>query len=96
MYVPNLPRYEDHFKWGVSDYETALKHNPDLLFMNRQHLYDYTQPGQVETAKDSGFALTAQFYKDLLNQTLDGYTLLYQDDFGLVYLSTPLYDHFFN
>lgn len=96
MYVPNEPRYEDHFKWGVSDYETALKHNPDLLFMNRQHLYDYTQPGQVETAKDPGFALTVQFYKDILNQTLDGYTLLYQDDFGFVYLSTPLYDHFFN
>jgi hypothetical protein len=95
MYVPNLPRYEDHFKWGVSNYEIALKDNPDLLILNKQHLYDYTQPGQVESAADPGFALTAQFYKDVLSGRVDGYTLLYQNDFGIVYLSAPLYDQFF-
>ncbi len=95
MYVPNSPRYEDHFKWGVSDYETALKNNPDVLILNKQHLYDYTQPGQVENAKDPDFALTVQFYKDVLDGTVKGYTLLYQDRFGTVYLKTPLYDEFF-
>ena len=95
VYVPNSPRYEDHFKWGVSDYSTALKNNPDLLIMNKQHLYDYTQQGQVENAKDPDFALTVQFYKDVLNGSVDGYTLLYQDDFGIVYISTPLYEQFF-
>lgn len=95
MYVPNSPRYEDHFKWGVSNYEIALKDNPDLLILNKQHLYDYTQPGQVEGAKDPDFALTVQFYRDVLDGTVQGYTLLYQDAFGTVYLSTPLYDQFF-
>ena len=96
MYVPNSPRYEDHFKWGVSDYETALKHDPDVLILSKQHLYDYTQPGQVEGAKDPDFALTVQFYKDVLNGTVEGYTLLYQNDFGVVYLSIPLYENFFS
>jgi hypothetical protein len=95
MYIPNSPRYEDHFKWGVSDYATALKNNPDLLIMNKQHLYDYTQSGQVDDAADPDFALTVKFYKDVLSGTVDGYTLLYQDDFGVVYLSVPLYDQFF-
>lgn len=95
MYVPNSPKYEDHFKWGVSDYEIATRHNPDLLILNKQHLYDYTQTGQVEGAKDSDFALTVEFYKNVLNGTVEGYTLLYQDDTGIVYLSTPLYDQFF-
>ncbi|MBL8101273.1 MAG: hypothetical protein JNM02_01965 [Anaerolineales bacterium] len=95
MYVPNAPRYEDHFKWGVSDYEVALKNNPDVLILNKQHLYDYTQPGQLETASDPDFALTVQFYNDVLNGTVAGYTLLYQDEFGIVYLRTPLYDQFF-
>jgi hypothetical protein len=95
MYVPNLPSYEDHFKWGVSNYEIALKNNPDLLILNKQHLYDYTQPGQAESAADPDFALTVQFYNDVLNGTVAGYTLLYQNEFGIVYLSSPLYDQFF-
>lgn len=95
MYVPNLPNYDDHFKWGVSDYDTALKDNPDLLILNKQHLYDYTQPGQIESASDPDFALTVQFYNDVLNGAVTGYTMLYQDDFGIAYLSTPLYDQFF-
>lgn len=95
MYVPNQPNYDDHFKWGVSDYETALKDNPDLLILNKQHLYDYTQEGQIETAADPGFALTVQFYTDVLNGSVAGYTLLYQDEFGIVYLRESLYDQFF-
>ena len=95
MYVPNLPMYDDHFKWGVSNYDTALKDNPDVLLLNKQHLYDYTQPGQAESASDPDFALTVQFYNDVLNGTVTGYTMLYQDDFGIAYVSTPLYEHFF-
>jgi hypothetical protein len=95
MYVPNLPSYDDHFKWGVSNYDTALKDNPDVLILNKQHLYDYTQEGQIETASDPDFALTVEFYNDVLNRTVAGYTMLYQDEFGIAYVSTPLYDHFF-
>ncbi len=95
MYVPNLPSYDDHFKWGVSNYDTALKDNPDLLILNKQHLYDYTQEGQIESAADPDFALTVEFYNDVLNGTVAGYTLLYQDEFGIAYLSTPLYEQFF-
>ncbi len=96
MYIPNEPRYDDHFKWGVSNYDIALKNNPDVLIMNKQHLYDYTQPGQLETASDPDFALTVQFYNDILNGTVNGFTQAYQDDFGVVYIRTPLYDHFFS
>ena len=95
MYIPNSPAYKDYFKWGVSDYGIATKQDPDLLILNKQHLYDYTQPGQLEGAKDPDFALTVEFYKDALNGTVKDYTLLYQDDFGVVYIKTPLYDQFF-
>lgn len=94
VYVPNDPRFEDHFKWGVSDYEIALKNNPDLLLMHKQHLYDYTQEGQLETAVDPDFAFTVQFYNDVLNDNVEGFTLLYQDDFAIAYIRTELYEEF--
>ena len=95
MYVPNLPNYEDHFNWVISNYDIAVKYNPDLLILNKQHLYDYTQPGQLESAVDPDFGLTYQFYKDVLNGTVKDYVLLYQDEFGIVYISIPLYNQFF-
>lgn len=67
MYIPNSPRYEDDFKWGVSNYEIATKNNPDLLIFNRQHLRDYTQAGQIDFAAHSDFASTGQFDNDDLN-----------------------------
>lgn len=94
VYVPNDPRYQDHFKWGVSNYETALENNPDLLILQMQHLYDYTQEGQIETATDTDFALTVKFYEDILNNQVEGYTLLYQNEFGIAYLRTSLYEEF--
>ena len=95
MYIPNSPAYKDYFKWGVSDYGIATKQDPDLLMLNKQHLYDYTQPGQLVGAKDPDFALTVEFKKDALNGTVKDYTLLYQDDFGVYFIKTPLYDQFF-
>jgi hypothetical protein len=94
VYVPNDPRFDDHFKWGVSNYDIALKHDPDLLILQMQHLYDYTQDGQLETATDPDFALTVKFYQDVLNYQVDGYTLLYQNEFGIAYLRTSLYEEF--
>lgn len=96
IYIPDSPRYDIYFKWGVSNYFTIQKFNAELLVLSKQHLYDYTQEGMAEKGRDPDFALTYEFYKDALNNTVDGFTLLYQDDFGIVYISTPLYLQFFS
>lgn len=93
IYFPNSSRYDIHFKWGVSNYYTIQKVNPDLLVLSKQHLYDYTQENLQ--GRDPDFALTYEFYKDALNGTVNGFTLLYQNDFGIAYISTPLYQQFF-
>jgi len=96
MYIPDSPKYEMHFKWGISNYNTIQKFNSEMLVLSKQHLYDYTQEGMLEKGRDPDFVLTYDFYKDALEGTVDGFTLLYQDDFGVVYLSTPLYVNYFS
>ncbi len=96
MYVADLPRWEVKFRWGTQDYAVVQKANADVLVLSKQKLYDYTQEGAVELALDqTEFAEAARFYKDALNGQVEGYHLIYQDDFGVAYISTALYDQYF-
>jgi len=92
MYVPNSANDKVYYQWGVTGYADIHKFNADLLLLSKQHLRDYTQPGQV--AVDPNFSDAVHLYKDALAEQVQGYTLIYQDDFGMAYLSTPLADQF--
>jgi hypothetical protein len=94
MYVPNAANDKVYYQWGVSGYEYIHKINADLLLFSTQHLRDYTQTGQV--AVDANFDDAVHLYKDALTQNIQGYTLIYQNDFGMAYISTPLYNQFFS
>jgi len=96
MYVADLPRWEVKFRWGTQDYAAIQKAEADVLVLWKQRLYDYTQAGAAERALDATvFAEAARFYKDALNDTVEGYHLIYQNDFGVAYISTALYDQYF-
>ncbi|HUH99324.1 MAG TPA: hypothetical protein VLZ89_18335 [Anaerolineales bacterium] len=94
MYVPNAANDKVYFQWGVSGYAYIHKINPDLLLLSKQHLRDYTQPGQLQKAVDPNFPDAYHFYGDALAGQVQGYTLIYQDDFGTAFISTPLYIQF--
>jgi hypothetical protein len=96
MYIADLPRWEVKFRWGTQDYAAIQKADADVLVLWKQRLYDYTQEGAAELALDqTEFAEAARFYKDALNDNVEGYLLIYQDDFGVAYISTTLYDQYF-
>jgi hypothetical protein len=96
MYVADLPRWEVKFRWGTQDYAAIQKADADVLVLWKQRLYDYTQEGAAELALDqTEFAEAARFYKDALNDNVEGYHLIYEDDFGVAYVSTALYDQYF-
>ncbi|MCJ7434139.1 MAG: phospholipid carrier-dependent glycosyltransferase [Anaerolineales bacterium] len=96
MYVADLPRWEVKFRWGTQDYAAIQKADADALVLWKQRLYDYTQAGAAERALDqTEFAEAARFYNDALDDNVEGYHLIYQDDFGVAYISTALYDQYF-
>ena len=94
VYVPNAVNDRVNFQWGVSGYGYINKLHPDILLLSKQHMRDYTQVGQ--TGMNPNFSDAYRFYKDALTEQLGGYTLVYQDDFGMAYVSTSLYDQFFH
>lgn len=95
IYIPNSPKYDVHFQWGISGYSDIHKVDPDLIILSVQHCRDYTQPGQLESAIDSGFADAYRFYSDALAGNVSGYTLLYKNGFGMTFVRTRLYEQLF-
>jgi hypothetical protein len=96
MYVADLPRWEVKFHWGTLDYAIIQKANADVLVLWKQRLYDYTQAGAAERALDQmEFAEAVRFYNDALNDHVEGYHLIYENNFGVAYISTALYDQYF-
>ncbi len=94
VYVPNALNDKVYYQWGVSGYGFIHKIHADALLFGKQHLRDYTQASQ--TAVDPNFSDAYHFYKDALDEQVQGYTLIYQDDFGMAYISTPLYNQYFS
>lgn len=96
MYVPDLPRWEVSHRWGTVDYAFIQRNKIDVIVLWKQRLYDYTQEGAAESALDqTDFAEAARFYKDALNGAVEGYQLIYGNDYGVAYISTALYDQYF-
>ncbi|HLA87421.1 MAG TPA: hypothetical protein VJL10_05340, partial [Anaerolineales bacterium] len=68
--------------------------NPDIIVLWKQRLYDYTNEGALEQALDpSEVAEAVRFYRDALDDNIQGYKLIYEDDFGIAYLSLELYQN---
>ena len=95
-YVKDLPRWDVKYRWGLYDYTVIKNTNADVLILWKQILYDYTQAGAAERALDQiKFSEARRFYNDALNHNIEGYHLIYQDDFGFAYISVALYDRYF-
>ncbi len=95
IYIPNSARFDVHFQWGITGYPEIQKLDPDLLILSKQHLRDYTQPGQLGSAIDPNFSEAYRLYSDALAGQVPGFTVLYQNGFGTTLLRTTLYDQFF-
>ena len=94
MYVADRPNWEVNHRWGTTDYSYIERLNHDIIVLWKQRLYDYTNDDALERALDPGeVAEAARFYRDALDDNIPGYKLIYEDDFGIAYLSLELYQN---
>jgi hypothetical protein len=64
--------------------------NPDLILLERENVELYARPEVVEQAVNPGnMQLTHAFYRDAARNTLTGYRLIFESDYGLVFGRQP-------
>jgi hypothetical protein len=96
VYVPPSNRWNAQIKWGVVDYNYIHDNNFDIVILSRQRALDYTNKGVIENAQDPNqMQRTFSFYSNALKGEMANYQLLFQNDFGLMFISQQLFDEFF-
>jgi len=96
LYLPGSERWHTFSNFKTLDYGYFIEHSPDLILLMQQRIYDYTSDYAVENAiNPDQMQLSYKFYTDANLEKLDGYTLIFRNDYGLAYIQDALYAEFF-
>lgn len=95
LYVPNSPPWIPMSSFKMLTYEYFEEKNPQVILLMRQRILDYTNDGIVPEDQ-AVYEKSYLFYTDAENGELSGYQLIYEDDFGLVYIRDNVYQYYFD
>lgn len=94
MYLPAQDSWDIESVFELPDYAFLAEKDFDILMILQQRIYDYLGGDAVGLDEDS-FAEKQDFYRDARNGSINGYELLYSNDFGLVFLEENLYQQYY-
>lgn len=96
LYVPNSEQWKTFSKFAMLDYEYMQARNPDFIFLIKQRLADYTTDNAIAYPADPvQMEKSLPFYTDAKAGILDGYTLLYENHYGMAFVRNDIYEEFF-
>jgi hypothetical protein len=95
-YVEPQENWRLKMSWNLIDYATLGESKPDILFLERSNINFFSDPEKVVKAL-SNKTMDAKygFYSDAKTDSITGYTLIYESDFGQVYVSDQIYLDYF-
>ncbi|MEE4195576.1 MAG: hypothetical protein V2J07_10305, partial [Anaerolineae bacterium] len=75
--------------WELADYALVRENQPDFLLLERANVVTYGDPEYLANSPDAERTKRMHiFYADALNDQIEGYSLIYSDNFGMVYQKT--------
>jgi hypothetical protein len=75
LYLPTSPKWEDHFKYGLMDYDYISIWNPDLILLSKITVQQLAPQDKVYS-----------FYHDAQTDSLKGFRKIVETDFGLAFV----------
>ncbi|MBL7163395.1 MAG: hypothetical protein ISS57_12375 [Anaerolineales bacterium] len=90
-YVPPKPNYEILMKWKLASYDYLNATQPDLLLLEMAYVLEFAKPDAIENAVDPGDMIAwQQFYGDAYADQLPGYSIFFQNEYGLALIRSEL------
>lgn len=89
MYVPQREDWYAEAEFNMLNYDYIHQKGFDVLYLMQQRLYDYLNPNALALDINE-LDLAREFYRDANNGTIEGYELLYRNDYGLVFIKKAL------
>ena len=94
MYVPDTRHWDTESTLKILDYGYIQSNDFHVILLMQQRIYDYRNP-DAQGIDPGEFALSQKFYRDAQDGTINGYKLVFRNDFGLIFVRDDLYLRFF-
>jgi hypothetical protein len=90
LYIPDSSTWDIFYRFQLLDYATFEEADPEVILLMQQRIYDYLNP-EVTGINPGQLEISRVFYRDADEGNLEGYTLIFRDDFGLAFVRNDIY-----
>jgi hypothetical protein len=94
MYFPRTKQWASAAVFKPLDYEYIQKQDFEVVLIMQQRIKDYLNEG-VQGVDPVEFAKSQEFYRDARTGTVKGYHLIFQNDYGLIFVRDDIYKEFY-
>jgi hypothetical protein len=94
LYVPDHSAWITFAEFKLLNYSYFEESKPAVILLMQQRLYDYLNP-EVSGIEADQLEISRVFYADANQGDLDGYTLVFRDEFGLAFVRNDVYLEYF-
>ncbi len=94
MYLPERPNWAAEGIFEMLNYDYITERNFDVVMVMQQRIADYLNPA-AEAIDAAALAKSRAFYHDANQGALQGYTLIFRNGFGLIFVKDSLYQKYF-
>jgi hypothetical protein len=95
LYVPETEGWQTKTIFGLLSYDFIDSEQFDVLMLLEQRIRDYLNPSAVGVDPVE-FEDSQAFYRDARDGTIDGYTLLFQNDTALLFIRDDVCTQYFD
>ena len=86
VYFPESEGYAVKTDWDLASFALIDEWHPDLILLEKENIRTYGAPDVLEKAVDAvKMAETASFYSAAADNSIPGYELLFENNFGMVF-----------
>ncbi len=90
IYIPETAPYEVHFDWNNASYALIESLQPELILLEQSRIQLFSkQDPEIELSENVDGEEWYLFYRDANDNRMEGYSLLYMDDFAKAFVRNP-------
>ena len=95
-YVREQPNWQIEMEWKFASYEYIQEFKPDVLILEFDNIHYFSQESVLQNALDPSLGeVRFEFYSDAFNESIDGYKLVYKNDFAYAFFSNELFSTYY-
>ncbi len=94
VYFPQIDQWNSITTYDLLSYDYIQENNFDVLILMQERIRDYLNP-MVIGINPTDFMQNQLFYRDAANNTILNYQLVFENDFGKIFVREDLFQEYF-